>query len=139
MFAVTAAEFTAEGTANILGNCFILLWGCPSTLLSDNGLQFCAQLATAVSKLFGVHKLTTSAYNSSGNGGVERVNYTMAQMLTMVCNGTKMIGIHTFLMLSTPTITLSTPQQASLPMKFISNAYRSSPSPSSTALTAEFT
>ena len=87
MFAVTAAEFTAEGTANILGNCFILLWGCPSTLLSDNGLQFCAQLATAVFKLFGVHKLTTSAYNSSGNGGVERVNYTMAQMLTMVCNG----------------------------------------------------
>ena len=32
MFAVTAAEFTTEGTANILVNRFILLWGCPSTL-----------------------------------------------------------------------------------------------------------
>ena len=35
MFAVTSAE--AEGTANILVNHFIPLWGCPSTLLSDNG------------------------------------------------------------------------------------------------------
>ena len=86
MFAVTAAEFTAEGTANILVNRFIPLWGCPSTLLSDNGLQFCAQLVLAVYKLLGVHKLTTSAYHPSGNGGVERVNHTMARMLAMVCN-----------------------------------------------------
>ena len=86
IFAVTTAEFTAEGTANILVNRFIPLWGCPSTLLSDNGPQFCARLATAVYKLLGIHKLTTSAYHPSGNGGVERVNHTMAQMLAMVCN-----------------------------------------------------
>ena len=84
MFAITAAEFTAEGTANILGNLFIPLWGCPSTLLSDNGFQLCAQLATAVYKLLGVHKLTTSAYHPTGNGGVERVTHTIAQMLAMV-------------------------------------------------------
>ena len=86
MFAITTAEFTAEGTANILVNHFIPLWGCPSTLLSDNGPQFCARLATAVYKLLGIHKLTTSTYHPSGNGGVERVNHTMAQMLAMVCN-----------------------------------------------------
>ena len=40
MFAVTTAEFTAEGTANILVNRFIPLWGCPSTSLFDNGPQF---------------------------------------------------------------------------------------------------
>ena len=65
MFAVTAAEFTAEGTANILVNRFIPLWGFPSTPLSDNGLQFCAQLATAFYKLMGIHSsqqaLTTQA------------------------------------------------------------------------------
>ena len=86
MFAVTTAEFAAEGTANILVNRFIPLWGCPSTLLSDNGPQFCPRLATTVYKLLGIHKLTTSAYHPSGNGGVERVNHTMAQMLAMVCN-----------------------------------------------------
>ena len=52
----------------------IPFWGCPSTLLSDNGLQFCAQLATVVYKLLGVHKLTISAYHPSGSGGVERGN-----------------------------------------------------------------
>ena len=86
MFAVTTAEFPAEGTANILVNRFIPLWGCPSTLLSDNGPQFCARLATAVYKLLGIHKLTTSAYHPSGNGGVDRVNHTMTQMLAMVCD-----------------------------------------------------
>ena len=86
MFAVTAAEFTAEGTANILVNRYIPLWGCPSPLLSDNGPQFCVKIATAVYNLLGIRKLTTSAYHPSGNGGVERVNHTVAQMLSMVCN-----------------------------------------------------
>ena len=86
MFAVTAADFTTEGSTNILVNRFIPLWGCPSTLLSGNGLQFCVQLATAVYKHMGIHKLTTSVYRPSGNGGVERVNHAMAQMLAMVCN-----------------------------------------------------
>ena len=57
MFAVTAAEFTAEGTANILVNRYIPLWGCPSTLLADNGPQFCVQLATAVYQLLGIRNL----------------------------------------------------------------------------------
>ena len=86
MFAITAVELTAEGTANILVNRFIPLRGCPSTLLSDNGLQFYAKLATAVYKLLGVHKLTTSAHYPSSNGGIERVNRTVAQMLAMFCN-----------------------------------------------------
>ena len=86
MFAVTAAKFTVEGTANILVNRFYPLCGCPFTLLSDNGLQVCAQPATTVYKLLGVHKLTTSAYAPSGNGGVERMNHTMARILAMVCN-----------------------------------------------------
>ena len=78
MFAVTNADFTAEDTTNILMNRFNPLWGRPSTLLSDNGTYFCAQLATAVCKPISVHKLTTSAYHPSGNGRIERVNHTMA-------------------------------------------------------------
>ena len=42
MCPVTAAEFTTEATANILVNKYIPLWGCPRTILSDNGLQFCS-------------------------------------------------------------------------------------------------
>ena len=85
MFAVTAAEFTAEGTANILVNAkFIPLWGCPRTILSDNGLQFCSKLSQAVSQLLGVRKLARTSYHPHGYGGVQRVNHTLAQMLAMI-------------------------------------------------------
>ena len=86
MFPVTAAEFTAEGTANILVNQYIPLWGCLRTILSDNGLQFCSKLSQAVYQLLGVHKLATSSYHPNCNGGVEQVHHTMAQMLAMVVN-----------------------------------------------------
>ncbi len=86
MYAVTAAEFTAEGTADIFVNRYITLWGCPSSLLSDNGTQFCSKLSQAVYKRLAVRKVTTSSYHPNGNGGVERVDHTMAQMLAMVVN-----------------------------------------------------
>ena len=86
MFPVTATEFTAEGSANILVNQYIPLWGCSRTILSDNGLQFCSKISQAAYQLLGVHKLATSSYHPNCNGGVERVNHTMAQMLVMVIN-----------------------------------------------------
>ena len=86
MLAVTAAEFSAEGTANILVNKYIPLWGCPRAILSDNGLQFCSKLSQAVYQLLGLPKLAISSYHPNGNGGIERVNHTMAQMLATVVN-----------------------------------------------------
>ena len=86
LFPASAAEFTAEGTANILVNQCIPLWGCRRTILSDNGLQFCSKLSQAGCQLLGVHKLATSSYHPNCNGGVERVNITIAQMLVMVIN-----------------------------------------------------
>ena len=41
---------------------------------------------TCILALLKVRRITTSAYHPSGNGGVERVNHTMAQMLSMVVN-----------------------------------------------------
>ena len=137
MFAVTAAEFTAEATANLLMNRFISLWGCPSTLLSYNGLQIYAQFATTVYKLLGVHKLTTSAYNPSGGGGVKRVNDTMAQMLPMVCNEHQTDWYAHLPKSNTPTINPLARRQVSLPMKYISDAYRAPCSPSSIASAVE--
>ena len=86
MYAVCAAKFTARGTADILVNDYIPKWGCPKSLLTDNGRQFCSELSSALCRLLGIRKLTTSAYHAMGNGGTERVNHTMAQMLSMVVN-----------------------------------------------------
>ena len=51
-----------------------------------NGLQFCSKLSQAVYQPLGVRKLATSSYHPNGNGGVERVNHTMTQILAMVFN-----------------------------------------------------
>ena len=56
------------------------------TILSDNGLQFCSKLSQVVYQLLGVRKLATSSYRSNCNGGVKRVDHTIAQMLAMVVN-----------------------------------------------------
>ena len=63
-FAVTAAEFTAEGTVNILVIRYVPPWWCPRTLLSDNGLQVSSKLLQAVYRpigsVQGCHKLLSS-------------------------------------------------------------------------------
>ena len=62
MYAVSVAEFTAEGTADILVNKYILLWGCPTSLLFDNGLHICSKLSLAVYKLLGMRKIASSVH-----------------------------------------------------------------------------
>ena len=62
------------------------LWGCSASLLSVNGLKLCSNLALGMYKLLGMRKVATSAYHRNGNGGVGRVNQTMAQMPAMVVN-----------------------------------------------------
>ena len=57
-----------------------------SALHTDNGLQFCSKLSQVVYQLLGIRKFATSFYHANDNGGVERVNHTMAQMLAMVVN-----------------------------------------------------
>ena len=63
MYAVTAAEFTDEGTANIRSNRYIPLLGCPPSILSDNGNHLCSKLWHAVYKLLVVRKIATSSYH----------------------------------------------------------------------------
>ena len=86
MCGIIAAEFAAEVTTNILVNKLIPLFGCPRTILSYNGVKFCAKLSQDVFQSLSVHKLATISCHPYDNGGVERVNHTMAQMLAVVVN-----------------------------------------------------
>ena len=86
MLPVTATEFTVEVTANILVNLYIPLWGCPRTILSDNGLQVCSKIIQCVYQLLGVLKLATISYHPNCNGDIERVSHTIVKMLAMVVN-----------------------------------------------------
>ena len=83
-YAMTQEERTAEATARIFVEQYISLWGCPHTLLSDNGSEFVARLSLAMYKLMRTRKIATAAFHPKTNGGVERVNHSLAQMLSLV-------------------------------------------------------
>ena len=86
MYAVTVAQFTAEGTANTFINRYNPLWGCPRSILSDDGLYFRSKLSQVVYKLVGVREVAISSHYPNLKGGVERVNHMIAQKLAIVVN-----------------------------------------------------
>lgn len=47
------------------------LWGCPTILISDSGLQSPSKLSAAIYELMGIKKVTTSSDHSQTNGGTE--------------------------------------------------------------------
>ena len=53
-------------------------------LLSDNGSEIVARLSLAIHKLVRVRKIATVAFHPKSNGGVERVNHSLAHMLSLV-------------------------------------------------------
>ena len=88
--AVTQDERTAEGTARIFVGQYIPLWGCPHTLLLDNGSEFVARLSLAIYKLMSIRKIAITAFHPKSNGGVERVNHSLAQMLSQLLVSNRM-------------------------------------------------
>ena len=83
-YAVTQDERTAEGPARIFVEQYIPLWGCPHTLLSDKWSEFVARLSLTIYKLMRIRKIATTAFHPKSNGGVKRVNHSLAQMLSLV-------------------------------------------------------
>ena len=51
-------------------------------LISDDGMQFTSKLSVALYERLGTSKINTSSYYPCTNGGVERVNHVLAQMLS---------------------------------------------------------
>ena len=84
MFEVLAAGLSAEGTASIIINRCTTVWGPACRMLSDIRPRFCSSRWYDVGRLLGVRKVFTSSSSPHGNGGAERANHTISQMLAMV-------------------------------------------------------
>ena len=52
----------------------------------DNGVQFTSKLSYALYERIGINKINTSSYHPCNSASVERVNHTMAMMLSMDVN-----------------------------------------------------
>ena len=72
---------TALTTAKLLWNNFILHYGFPERIISDQGRNFESELIGHLCQLAGVQKLRTSPYHPQTNGQCEKFNGTLLNML----------------------------------------------------------
>ncbi|MEW8548785.1 MAG: DDE-type integrase/transposase/recombinase, partial [Candidatus Thiodiazotropha sp.] len=72
---------TARTTARVLFDLFIVHYGFPARIHSDQGQNFESKLIKELCSVAGVEKSHTTPYHAMGNGQVERFNQTLLQML----------------------------------------------------------
>lgn len=79
--AIPVANIDETTIANAFVSGWISRFGVPSNVTSDRGKQFISKLADRFSKVFGYHRITTSAYHPAANGLVERFHRTLKSSL----------------------------------------------------------
>ncbi len=72
--------------ANVFVKEIICRYGCPKTLLSDQGREFCNKIADEVYQLCNTRKLNTSGYRPQTNGMNERSHPTLMNSLSAYVN-----------------------------------------------------
>ena len=71
---------TAKTTADVLYREFIVRYGIPARLQSDQATNFGSQLIKVLCDLMGIKKRRTTPYHAAGNGMTERFNRTLISM-----------------------------------------------------------
>jgi transposase InsO family protein len=72
---------TAKTTAKVLFDQFIVHYGFPARLHSDQGANFTSALINELCQISGMDKSRTTPYHPMGNGETERFNQTLLSML----------------------------------------------------------
>ena len=79
--AIPTRNQTAKTTADAFYNNFVLHYGLPKRLHSDQGANFESNLIKELCTLTGIERSRTTPYHPMGNGLTERFNRTLLQML----------------------------------------------------------
>ena len=79
--AVPTKNQTAKTTADVLYNEFIVKYGIPARLHSDQGATFESEIIKQLCDMMGIKKSRTTPYHASGNGMTERFNRTLISMI----------------------------------------------------------
>lgn len=70
-----------ETVARAITNDWILNFGLPKIILTDNGMEFCNALFEEFCKIFEMQHITTSIAHPQANGGVERAHCRLLEYL----------------------------------------------------------
>lgn len=79
--AVPISDITAQTVARIFYEHWIVRFGCPIRITTDQGRQFESDLFNCLLKKFGIQKIRTTAYHPKSNGKIERVHRTLKAAL----------------------------------------------------------
>jgi len=77
---------SSEVAAKFIYDNIIVRFGCPLTLISDQGTHFLNKTIAALTSEFKINHMKTAAYHPQANGAVESFNKTLVKGLTKVCN-----------------------------------------------------
>ena len=80
-WAIPTRDQTAQTTVRALWTHIIQPFGCPARFHSDRGPNFESALMQQLCNVYGITKSRTTPYHPAGNGGVERFNQTLLNML----------------------------------------------------------
>ena len=83
---------TALATAKLLWNNFILHYGFPAKIITDQGQSFESELIENLCQVAGVKKLRTTPYHSKTNGQYDPINSTLFNMLGTLSPQKRWIG-----------------------------------------------
>jgi transposase InsO family protein/O-acetyl-ADP-ribose deacetylase (regulator of RNase III) len=79
-------EFTAKAAVEALYKNWVLVYGSPETIQSDQGSQFESALFQEFALLIETRKIRSTPYHPQTNGEVERYNRTLVGMLRVACS-----------------------------------------------------
>ena len=83
--AVPLKDITAQCVASELVEHWVLRFGVPDVLHTDQGSNFNSELMKQVRQLLQIDKSQTTAYHPQGNGQVERFNRVIADTISKYC------------------------------------------------------
>ena len=80
---------SSEVAAKFIYENIITRFGCPITLISDQGSHFINKTITALTEQFKIDHRRSTTYHPQSNGAIEAFNKTLIRGITKICNTDK--------------------------------------------------